>query len=303
MKFINYINIEKYMIRSMTGFSKAEASENGITAIIELKSLNGRNLEISCRMPRNLSQKEFELREILKANIVRGTVTININIQRNDTERLFVFNKDAAAKCFETLNEFRNELKLKETVKLEHVLHFSNTFPQPEEEDTTEQEWKVVKKALKNAITAFNKMRANEGQQISKDMLARMKKITGIVEKVETLGIKRIPEERERLRQRVAQLFDSDEIDEHRIQLELVLIADKLDISEECVRMRSHMKFFFDTFKDGESVGRKINFLLQEMNREVNTMGSKSNDTEIAHAVVGIKEDLERIREQIQNIE
>jgi len=248
------------MIKSMTGFSKAEASENGITAVIELKSLNGRNLELSCRMPRNLAHKEFELRDFLKSNIGRGTVTININIQKNETAQTFVFNKEAAKNCYETLCDFRQDLKLKETVKLEHILHFSNTFAQPEQEDSSEEEWKVVKKALKIGIAAFNKMRANEGQQISKDMLARMKKISTIIEKVENLGIKRIPEERDRLRQRVAQLFESDEIDEHRLQLELVLIADKLDISEECVRMRSHIKFFFETFKDGEAVGRKINF-------------------------------------------
>ena len=146
-------------------------------------------------------------------------------------------------------------------------------------------------------------MKMNEGQQISKDMLARMKKIGGVIDKIESISTNKIPEEREKLRQRVAQLFDSDEIDEHRIQMELVLIADKLDISEECVRMRSHIKFFFETFKEQEPIGRKINFLMQEMNREVNTIGSKSNDTEIAHLVVAVKEDLERIREQVQNLE
>lgn len=291
------------MIRSMTGFSKAEVSENGITATIELKSLNGRNLDISCRLPRNLNHKEIELRDILKKNISRGTLSININIQRTEATQVFNFNKDAAKLCYESLNSFRNELKLKETVKLEHVLHFTNSFPQPEQTDDSENEWKVVMKALKNAVIQINKMKMNEGQQISKDMLARMKKISGILDKIESISTNKIPEERERLRQRVAQLFDSDEIDEHRIQMELVLIADKLDISEECVRMRSHIKFFFETFKDQDPIGRKINFLMQEMNREVNTIGSKSNDTEIAHLVVAVKEDLERIREQVQNLE
>jgi uncharacterized protein (TIGR00255 family) len=287
----------------MTGFSKAEASENGITATIELKSLNGRNLELSCRMPRNLNHKEIELREILKVNIARGSVNISINVQRVDAVQQFVFNKEAATACYNELNEFRKDLKLKETVKLEHVLHFASTFAQPEQADDSENEWKVVKKALKTAVISLNKMKANEGAQISKDMLARMKKISGVVDKIESLGAAKIPEERERLRQKVAQLFDSDEIDEHRLQLELVLIADKLDISEECVRLRSHIKFFFDAFKENEPIGRKVNFLMQEMNREINTIGSKSNDTEIAHLVVAVKEDLERIREQIQNVE
>ena len=291
------------MIRSMTGFSKAEVSENGIAVTIELKSLNGRNLDISVRLPRNLNHKEIELRDILKKNISRGTLSININVQRTESAQGFTFNNDAAKACYEALNSFRTELKLKETVKLEHVLHFYNNFPQPEQADDSENEWKVVMKALKNAVIQINKMKMNEGQQISKDMLARMKKIAGIIDKIESISANKIPEERERLRQRVAQLFDSDEIDEHRIQMELVLIADKLDISEECVRMRSHIKFFFETFKDQDPIGRKINFLMQEMNREVNTIGSKSNDTEIAHLVVAVKEDLERIREQVQNLE
>lgn len=291
------------MIRSMTGFSKAEVSENGIAVTIELKSLNGRNLDISVRLPRNLNHKEIELRDILKKNISRGTLSININVQRTEVAQGFSFNNEAAKACYEALNNFRADLKLKETIKLEHVLHFANTFPQPEQSDDSENEWKVVMKALKNAVIQINKMKMNEGQQISKDMLARMKKIAGIIDKVESISTNKIPEEREKLRQRVAQLFDSDEIDEHRIQMELVLIADKLDISEECVRMRSHIKFFFETFKEQEPIGRKINFLMQEMNREVNTIGSKSNDTEIAHLVVAVKEDLERIREQVQNLE
>lgn len=291
------------MIRSMTGFSKAEVSENGIAVTIELKSLNGRNLDISVRLPRNLNHKEIELRDILKKNISRGTLSININVQRTESAQGFTFNNEAAKACYEALNNFRTEMKLKETVKLEHVLNFSNSFPQPEQSDDSENEWKVVMKALKNAVIQINKMKMNEGQQISKDMLARMKKIAGVIDKVESISTNKIPEEREKLRQRVAQLFDSDEIDEHRIQMELVLIADKLDISEECVRMRSHIKFFFETFKEQEPIGRKINFLMQEMNREVNTIGSKSNDTEIAHLVVAVKEDLERIREQVQNLE
>lgn len=289
----------------MTGYSKAEVTENGITASIELKSLNGKTLDITCRLPRNLNHKEIELRELLKANIARGTVSIYINVQRQEEIRNFEFNADAAKACYEKLNDFRASMKLKETVKLEHVLHFSSMFPSQEKDDDSENEWNVVKLALRNAVIALNKMKTNEGTQISKDMLARMKKIAGTIDKIETISTNNIPEERDRLRQKVAQLFDSDEIDEHRIQMELVLIADKLDISEECVRMRSHIKFFFDAFKqeNKEPVGRKLNFLMQEMNREVNTIGSKSNDTEIAHLVVATKEELEKVREQLQNIE
>jgi uncharacterized protein (TIGR00255 family) len=291
------------MVKSMTGYSKAEAEEQGITALIELKSLNGKNLEISVRLPKSLSHKEIEVRDLIKPNIARGTVSLNIFIEKNEELQAVAFNESIAEKCFDTLSQFRKKMKIKEPILMEHVLRFSDVFSQPQPEDTSDNEWKAVKKALKIALTALNKMRANEGSQISKDMLERMKKISATVDKVEALGMKKIPEERERLRQKVAQLFESDEIDEHRLQMELVLIADKLDISEECVRLRSHIKFFFDAFKLQEPIGRKMNFLLQEMNREVNTIGSKANDIEISHSVVAMKEELERIREQIQNIE
>ena len=291
------------MIRSMTGFSKTEVTENGITVSIELKSLNGKTLDINSRLPKELSHKEIELREILKANISRGTVSINISVKKADAAASFAFNQDAALACYKALNEFRSAAKMKETVKMEHVLQLAQQFPAPESPDESEKEWEVVKKALKDAIIALNKMKSNEGQQLTKDMLLRMKKIAGVVDNIESLSLANIPEEREKLRQKVAQLFDSDEIDEHRIQLELVLIADKLDISEECVRLHSHIKFFFETFKDKDPIGRKLNFLLQEMNREINTIGSKSNNIEISHLVVATKEDLERIREQVQNME
>ena len=164
-------------------------------------------------------------------------------------------------------------------------------------------EWKLVKTALKDALKGIDKMRTSEGQQISRDIHERVKNIAKSVEKVDAISSKKIPLERERLRQRVAQLFESDDIDERRIQMEIVLIADKLDISEECVRLRSHIKFFNETLKAKEPMGQKLNFLIQEMNREINTIGSKANDTEISQLVVEAKDEMERIREQIKNVE
>jgi len=149
----------------------------------------------------------------------------------------------------------------------------------------------------------MNKMRIKEGEQILKDMNARVKAVSKLVDVIESLGVKRIPAERERLRQKIAMLFESDEIDEHRIQMELVLIADKLDFSEECVRLKSHIKFWFESIKEKDPVGKKLSFMLQEMNREINTIGSKCNDPEISMKVVTVKEELEKIREQVQNIE
>lgn len=146
-------------------------------------------------------------------------------------------------------------------------------------------------------------MRKNEGKELAKDIRTRIKTIEERLDRIEERSMQRVPEERERLRARIAQLFESDEIDEQRLQLEILLLADKLDCSEEIVRLRSHIKFFLEALKSTEPVGRQLNFLLQEMHREINTIGSKANDAEISQLVVSVKEELERIREQVQNIE
>ena len=291
------------MIKSMTGFSKAEASYKGLSAIVEIKSLNGRYLDVNCKLPKSLTFKELEVRSTVKSNISRGNVSILVTLTTSDSSNQFVLNEEAALKCFETLTNLRAKLKMKDQVKLEHLLSFSNIFVQSKESVDGELEWNLVNQALNDALKALDKMRIKEGQQILKDFNERMKLIAHTLESIENLGIKRIPQERERLRLQVAQLFESDEIDEHRLQMELVLLANKLDISEECVRFRSHIKFFNESLKAKDPVGQKLNFLLQEMNREVNTIGSKADDAEISQFVIKVKEELERIREQVQNIE
>jgi uncharacterized protein (TIGR00255 family) len=163
--------------------------------------------------------------------------------------------------------------------------------------------WPELKIAIGGALEALNAMRAKEGAQLALDFLHRIEIMESTLKTIEERSHARIPLERERLRERVRQLVDDAVLDEQRLQLEIVLLSDKLDVSEECVRLRSHIKFFRENLAEGVGVGRKLNFLLQEMNREVNTIGSKSNDAEIARMVVGMKEELERIREQVQNIE
>ncbi len=169
--------------------------------------------------------------------------------------------------------------------------------------ELAEREWKVVVKAVRAALASLDTMRKNEGKELAKDIRARIKTIEERLDRIEERSMQRVPEERERLRSRIAQLFESDEIDEQRLQLEILLLADKLDCSEEIVRLRSHIKFFLEALKSTEPIGRQLNFLLQEMQREINTIGSKANDAEISQMVVSVKEELERIREQVQNIE
>ena len=293
------------MIKSMTGFSKTEVQKNGFHITVELKSLNGRYLEISPRLPRSLNHKEFEIKDLIKKVLTRGSVYCNINIEYDSSVQQFVINQELATQYFNGLKKLKNKLKLRDQVTMDHLMNFSQNFTAKEEKDTSDAEWNLTKPILNKAIKDLDKMRTQEGNRIARDMNMRMNRIAKSIEKIDALGLDKIPAERERLRMRVAQLFESDEIDEHRLQTELVLLADKLDISEECVRMRSHIKFYNETMKSNikDAVGKKINFLLQEMNREINTIGSKCNDAEIAQMVVHLKEELERIREQTQNIE
>lgn len=291
------------MIKSMTGFSRAEFSEDGMYASVELKSLNGKYLELNCKMPRNLQHKENEIREIVRKFITRGTVNVNINIEIDSVKKSVTLNSEVAQHIYEQLNNLRKELKLKETVKLDQVLSFSSYLLVTEENEDELKQMQLIKKVLNHSLKNLDNMKRKEGQQLIKDLNNRMRSISESVDKIEKLGIQRVPNEREKLKQRLAQFFENDEYDEQRLQMEMVLMADKLDISEEVVRIKSHFKFYYEIMKKEETPGRKINFLLQEINREINTIGSKANDANISQLVVNVKEELEKIREQIQNIE
>jgi uncharacterized protein (TIGR00255 family) len=172
-----------------------------------------------------------------------------------------------------------------------------------EMENTDEQEWDVLQKALNEAVDNLFTMKKNEGKELGRDFRHRIKLLDERLTQIEKLSVEQIPNERTRLRDRIKQLLESESIDEGRLEMEIALLADRLDVTEECVRFRSHNKFFLEALDDKEPAGRKLNFLIQEMNREANTIGSKSSASEIAHLVVSIKEEIERIREQLQNIE
>jgi uncharacterized protein (TIGR00255 family) len=291
-------------MKSMTGFSKATVNEHGISASVEVRSVNGRYLELNVKLPKNLSHKEIDARELVKEAVGRGSVSVSMKVETT-SGATSVVNSDKAQAYFQSLEALRKKMKITEPITMRDLLQIPDILSTgTEDEKEAESQWKVVAKALKSALASLDTVRKNEGKEIVKDMKARMKTIEETLDTVEEIGMKRIPEERERLRARVAQLFDADEIDEQRLQMEIVLLADKLDISEECVRLRSHIKFMNEAMKaSDESNGRQMNFMLQEMNREVNTIGSKANDAGVARMVVAMKDELERIREQVQNIE
>jgi uncharacterized protein (TIGR00255 family) len=293
------------MIQSMTGYGRGECSKKGVSAVVELRSINSRFFEFSTRLSRSLSLRENEIKEIIRSKLARGKISLTATLQSDTNGKLpLTVNIPAAKSYYKLLNRLRKSLKLKETVKLEHVLRFSEVFEGGIDEEGVNEEWAAFEESLQLAVKDLQAMRANEGKEISKDMIGRVEHIQQALNRIEGVSKQHIPEERTRLHERIAQLMgDKNIVDSQRLELEIALLADKLDVTEECVRFRSHNKFFLEALHNDEAAGRKLNFLIQEMNREANTIGSKSNDTEIAHLVVAIKEELEKIREQLQNIE
>lgn len=291
-------------MKSMTGFAKSENNDHGINAIVEIKSVNGRYLEPSIKLPRTLSSKEIEVRDMLRKALNRGSVFVNVQVEYAEGEaKIPHINIDKAKAIHTMLQNVQKELHSEDAVSLDQVLTFSQHFIESDKDDIAELQWSVVREALKKALKSLDAAKTQEGNELSADMLMRIDTIEQSLVYVEERSKTRIPEERERLRQKLALLLDNDEIEEHRLNQEIIILADKLDVSEESVRLRSHIKYFRDLLKDSEPIGRKLNFLTQELNREINTIGSKANDAEIARVVVGMKEELERIREQAQNIE
>jgi uncharacterized protein (TIGR00255 family) len=292
------------MIKSMTGFSKTEATGEGIKVTTEIKSLNGKGLDLNFRIPRQIQHREMEMREFFRNNVSRGSLTVSISVEADDTSApKFAINKEVADECYNELNAMRKQFKIKEAINMQHMLAFASQLSHNDVEFDEDQVLKLLNKTLLQGLKALDAMKVKEGQNIAKDIVRRIKNVQDLIAKIEEISRTRIPQERERLRSKIAQLFDSDEIDEHRLQMEIVMLADKLDVSEECVRLSSHFKFFAEALQAKEPAGRKINFLLQEINREVNTIGSKANDATISQYIVNAKEELERIREQIQNAE
>jgi uncharacterized protein (TIGR00255 family) len=292
------------MIASMTGFGRGEASREGITVSVELRTVNNRFLEVTTRLPRSLSLRENDVKELVRRKISRGKVNVIASVERegNGTAGLKI-NSSAARAYYKLLVQLRKTLKLKETVKLEHMLQFSEIFEQKDNGAPDEKEWAVLEESLEAALGALAEMRRAEGGELERDFRSRIALLDDRLGQIERLSAEQIPAERIRLRERVAQLIEKTPVDEGRLEMELALLADRLDVTEECVRFRSHNKFFLEALASPDPAGRKLNFLIQEMNREANTIGSKSSATEIAHLVVSMKEELEKIREQLQNIE
>lgn len=291
------------MIYSMTGYGKGSISKNKTSAEVEVKSVNSRFFEVSLKLPSILFPYDYEIREFIKTKVQRGKVSVVVHFKKDGVENGYItIDENKLSNHLSLIKKIRKASGIKDEITLEHLLSSKEIFTSQDAE-LSKSEFEIVKSALNKALDKLILMKKKEGAELSRDLAARIENIISSVSAIETEFRNSINEYHFKLKQRIQELTGNAEINEDRLNLELALIADRADITEECVRLRSHLKFFKETLKNEKEPGKKLNFLCQEMNRETNTISSKSISTSIIHSSVLIKEEIEKIREQIQNIE
>lgn len=293
------------MIKSMTGFGRGENSDDKRKFIIEMKSVNHRYNDIIVRMPRHLSYLEEKIKKMIKENIKRGRIEVYINLENiNDSDFKIDINLNLAKEYKSALSLLNKELSLEDIIHLEDITKYPDIINVEKEEEDEDIIWDTLYPALDNAITNLESMRVREGEELVFDINKRVdyiKKMSNVVENRAPLVVE---EYKIKLENRIKKLLDSPvEIDESKLANEVAYFADKANITEEIVRLYSHIEQLKDTLSSNDTVGRKLDFIIQEMNREANTIGSKASDIDITKDVVEIKSELEKIREQVQNIE
>jgi uncharacterized protein (TIGR00255 family) len=290
----------------MTGYGKAEEVKNSVRYLVELRSVNSRFSEVLLKCPKHIYTKEYEIREIIKKEISRGKISVLINLDTSDiaNNASVMLDEDSLKVQLDILKKIRKKVNSKEKLKLEHILAFSDYFLKDNEDAVDEEEFALITKLIKLALENMFEMKRREGAFLEKDILERIEVLDVESKKIIELSKERITEEKRIFNEKLNNfLTDRNILDEKRLEFELALLTERMDITEECVRLKSHIEFFTDSVNSNENVGRRLNFLLQEMNREINTIASKASDAVISQKVSLLKEELEKIREQIQNIE
>lgn len=292
------------MIKSMTGFGRAMAEKDGYVISVELKSINHRYFEFNCRLPRQYGFAEEKLKSYVNSKVSRGKVDCFLGIEALDTDNAdVVVNHTLASAYIKAMNELAQEYSLKNDISSVSISRFPDVFVLKKADEDEEKLWGYIKEVADEAIDKFIAMRETEGEQMKKDVLSRADYILDCVSFIESRSPQTVKEYNDKLIARVHELIGDASLDENRIIQEVAIYADKVAVAEETVRLRSHISQLKEFLESSEPIGRKMDFLVQEINRETNTIGSKACDVEIARKVVDIKAEVEKIREQIQNIE
>jgi uncharacterized protein (TIGR00255 family) len=293
------------MIYSMTGYGRGETSDQGVRVAAEVRTLNSRFFDFSFRASRSLQNFEGELRELCRNRIQRGKVSLSlVDIRTGEAPAALRLDINVARRLAQELSALRSELGLEGGLTLDHLLHFPEVLTQVEDPDVTSLLLRLSREAAEAAMTDLCRMRREEGALLAADMLARLAVIESALAEVVRMQPDVPVRALEKLRERVKRLALPQAYDDYRLEMELAILADRLDINEEMVRLRGHIEAFRRTLQAPEGVaGKRLEFLLQEMHREANTLGSKTASLEISHLGVKMREEIERLREQVQNIE
>ncbi len=291
------------MLISMTGYGKAVVEPKHKKVSIEIKSLNSKQLDINTRIANIYKEKELIFRNQIKTQIGRGKIELSIFLESVDTEKATRINKPIILDYYQQLENIANELNI--PVGEETVLQTLTRLPDAlitEQQELDEEEWQTVFEGFKNAIAELNDFRKQEGAALASDIFSRIHQIETLLTKVPQFEEERIENLKSRINDNLSDFIEKQNVDKNRFEQELIYYLEKLDITEEKVRLANHCKYFMETAQQGGAIGKKLGFITQEIGREINTLGSKANHSEIQKIVIQMKDELEKIKEQLLNV-
>ena len=292
------------MVKSMTGFGKSQVENDGYSVTCEVRGVNHRYFDAHIRLSRRYMFLEDRIKEEIKQFVTRGRIEMTLNIEKTgESVRNIKVDNDLAMTYYKYLKELAEKLNISQDIRIIDIFRLPEVFNVSDDEEDLELVWLVMREALSGAMASLAEMRSKEGQNLARDILGRNDQILAMVDQLEELAPQVARDYEEKLRKRITELVGQDLADEQRILQEAAIFADKASITEEIVRLRSHIKHFAEFMDEDEAVGRKCDFLIQEMFREINTVASKNTHLPMGSIVVDVKAELEKMREQIQNIE
>lgn len=292
------------MVSSMTGYGRARGEKGGMDLTVELKSVNSRYFEYSSRMPRSFAFMEDRLKKLVNEKVARGKLELCVSVVNlSEQETRIVPNLELAGQYLSAMRQMAQELKLEDDVTLSVLARQPDVFASVRAQQDEQALWENVSEIAQQALEAFLQMRRTEGEKLKEDIEARLCRLEQMVERVEQGSEQRVKAYTERLYERLKAVLGDRSVDDARVLTEAAVFADKTAVDEETVRLRSHIKQYREILQLDEPVGRKLDFLTQELNRETNTIGSKCSDLDITKLVVEMKAEIEKIREQVQNME
>ncbi|MCF0190760.1 MAG: YicC family protein [Marinilabiliaceae bacterium] len=290
------------MILSMTGYGKAVCEMPDKKITVELKSLNSKQMDLSMRLSNIYREKELDMRSMITAELTRGKVDASVYVEQTGSDRVGQINKPVVEAYFNQLKQIAQELGVEDrTDLLRLVMPLPETI-KVETQTLGEEEWENLKNTLSNAIIAITDYRKREGEALRKDLLTRINNIAGFLAEVPKYESERIPRIRQRIESNINEILSNNAVDKNRLEQEMIFYIEKLDINEEKVRLGQHIKYFTETMDTENEPGKKLGFIAQEMGREINTLGSKANEANLQKLVIQMKDELEKIKEQVLNI-